>query len=468
MASSLLLLLLLTAEPTAVAPPSPAAPTEAAPAAAEEHFTRGLEALKARDSAAAITALAACVQALPSRVDCRWELGWAYSLENKWTEALAQWTEVQKLNPDQPDLESALTQARAQAALQERLAKPSVPSERPSPPADAKVRIRAVGDVMLGTTVPEGVLPPGGARSVLAGVRGLLEDADLTFVNLEGPLCDSGETKKCRSNNQCYAFRSPTSYAQVLKEAGVDIASTANNHSGDFGEPCRRETEAALDAAGIPWSGPPGTVATVERNGLRIGMVAFHTSPSCNHLNNLPTAKALVRSVAASHDIVLVSFHGGAEGSRALHVPHGKEKFMGEDRGDLRTFTRAMVDAGAHVVLGHGPHVARAMEFHKGRLIAYSMGNFATYGRFNLQGAQGLGMVLEVELDARGRFLSGRILPTKQVAKGLAVPDEAGGVIALVRKLTAKDFPQTGAQIADDGTLTPRGKEKLSAQKGTP
>jgi hypothetical protein len=464
MASSLLLLLLLTAEP------APAAPIEVDPvaAAANEHFARGLEALKAQDSAAAISALSACVQALPSRVDCRWELGWAYSLENKWTEALAQWTEVRKLNPDQPDLESALTQARAQAALQERLAKPTQPAERPAPPVGAKVRIRAVGDVMLGTTVPEGVLPPGGAESVIAGVRGLLEDADLTFVNLEGPLCDSGETKKCRSNNQCYAFRSPTAYAQVLKQAGVDMASTANNHSGDFGEPCRRETEAALDAAGIAWSGPPGTVATVERNGLRIGMVAFHTSASCNHLNNLPTAKALVRSVAASHDIVLVSFHGGAEGSKALHVPPGKEKFMGEDRGDLRTFTRAMVDSGAHVVFGHGPHVARAMEFHKGRLIAYSMGNFATYGRFNLQGAQGLGMVLEVELDAKGRYLSGRILPTRQQDKGIVVPDEAVGVISLVRKLTEQDFPQTGARIAEDGTLSPRGKEKLSAQQGAP
>jgi hypothetical protein len=459
MSSSLLLLLLLSTTPPPSADPAPAA---------DEHFAQGIEALKARDSAAAITALSACVQAQPSRVDCRWELGWAYSLENRWTEALAQWTQVQKLRPDQPDLESALTQARAQAELQERLAHPPAPSKRPTPPADARVRIRAVGDVMLGTTVPEGYLPPGGAESVIAGVRGLLEDADLTFVNLEGPLCDSGETKKCRSNNQCYAFRSPTSYARVLRDAGVDVASTANNHSGDFGEECRRQTEGALDAVGIAWSGPPGSVATVERNGLRIGMVAFHTAPSCNHLNNLPTAQALVHSVAASHDLVLVSFHGGAEGGKALHVPHGKEKFMGEDRGDLRTFTRAMVDAGAHLVLGHGPHVARAMEFHKGRLIAYSMGNFATYGRFNLRGAQGLGMVLEVELDARGRFLSGRILPTRQEGEGIVVPDQTGGVISLVRRLSAQDFPQTGAQVADDGTLSPRGKAKLSAQQDAP
>jgi poly-gamma-glutamate capsule biosynthesis protein CapA/YwtB (metallophosphatase superfamily) len=436
--------------------------------ATDEQFARGVEALKAQDARSAITALAACVEATPTRVDCRWELGWAYSLENKWAEALAQWTEVQKLKPDQPDLGNALTQARAQAALQERLAKPGTPTKRPAPPEDAKVRIRATGDVMLGTTEPVGHLPPEGPDGVIAAVRPLLEDADLTFVNLEGPLCDGGVTTKCRSPKGCYAFRSPTSYGQALKDAGVDVASTANNHSGDYGEECRRQTEATLDKLGIAWSGPPGSVATLERNGLRIGLVAFHTSASCNHLNNLPTAKALVRLVAASHDLVIVSFHGGAEGSKAVRVPRGKEKFMGEDRGDLRAFTHAMVDSGAHLVMGHGPHVARAMEFYKGRLIAYSMGNFATYGRFTVTGVQGLGMVLEVELDREGRFLSGRILATRQHGEGIPEPDPQGGVISLVRKLTAQDFPQSGAQISEEGVISPRGKASLSSQRGTP
>jgi hypothetical protein len=435
----------------------------ASPADADAHYSRGVEALKAQDFRTAITELSACAEAVPSRVDCRWELGWAYSVEARWSEALAQWTEVKKLQPDHPEVEAALAQARGQAALQAKLAQAPQASNRPPPPPGAKVRIRAVGDVMLGTTVPEGYLPPEGASSVIAGVRPLLEDADLTFVNLEGPLCDNGTTKKCRSSGNCYAFRSPTAYGQVLKDAGVDIASTANNHSGDFGELCRRETEATLDALGIPWSGPPGTVATIERNGLRIGMVAFHTSPSCNHLNNLTTATALVRSAAAEHDLVVVSFHGGAEGGKALHVPQGREMFFGEDRGDLRTFTRAVVDAGAHLVLGHGPHVARGMEFYKGRLIAYSMGNFATYGRFNLKGPQGLGMVLEVELDGQGRFQSGRILPTRQVDKGLAVPDPDGGVISLVRELTTTDFPGTGARIAEDGTFKPSARGSESA-----
>ncbi|WP_443651672.1 CapA family protein [Corallococcus terminator] len=422
----------------------------------DAHYARGVEALKSKDGPTAIAELSACVQAAPSRADCRWELGWAYSLDGRWSETLTQWTQVRALKPDQPDLEGALTQARSQAALQARLAQPVDGTPRPPPPPGAKVRIRATGDLMLGTTVPEGYLPPEGGASVIASVRPLLEDADLTFVNLEGPLCDTGRTTKCRSPANCYAFRSPTSFGQYIKDAGVDVVSTANNHSGDFGEECRRTTESTLDALGIAWSGPPGSVATMERNGLKIGLVAFHTSAGCNHLNNLPNATALVKQVAATHDIVVVSFHGGAEGGKALHVPQGREMFFGEDRGDLRVFTHAVVDAGAHLVLGHGPHVARAMEFYQGRLIAYSMGNFATYGRFNLKGPQGLGMVLEVELDGQGRFSNGRILPTKQVGEGITQPDPAGNVVSLVRKLSQEDFPDTGARIADDGRLSPR------------
>jgi hypothetical protein len=166
--------------------------------------------------------------------------------------------------------------------------------------------------------------------------------------------------------------------------------------------------------------------------------------------------------VARTHDVVVVSFHGGAEGSKALHVPKGRELFLGENRGDLRAFTHAVVDAGADLVLGHGPHVARAMEFYKDTLIVYSMGNFATYGQFNLKGPQGLGMVVEAELGGDGRFVSARILPTKQEGKGIPVPDPERQVISLVRQLTEEDFPNTGAVVGEDGTLTLR-KRSVSA-----
>ncbi|HYO56398.1 CapA family protein [Archangium sp.] len=438
--------------------PNPLPEGEGAAEGADSLYARGVEALEAKDAPAAIASFSACTRVAPSRIDCHWELGWAYSLLNRWSDALTEWTAVQKLDPNHPDLEDALTQARGQSSLQQKLATgdSAKPSPRSAPPKDARVRIRAVGDVMLGTDFPEGLMPPDDGASSLSAVYPLLRDADLTFVNLEGPLCDNGETKKCRKGGNCYAFRTPTRYGKYFQEAGVDIASTANNHSGDFGELCRRETEATLDSLGIAWSGPAGSVATVERNGLRIGMVAFHTSASCNHLNNTATAAALVRQVRQNHDLVLVSFHGGAEGSKALNIPKGREMFFGEDRGDLRLFTHAVIDAGADLVLGHGPHVVRAMEFYKDRLIVYSMGNFATYGSFNLKGPQGLGMVVDVELDSQGRFRSGRILPTRQEGKGIPVPDASGEVIPLVRRLTGEDFPDTGAVIGSEGTISPR------------
>ena len=451
----------------AAAPAEPAAPAAQGEAAqaADAHYARGVEALKVKDANAAIASFSDCTRAAPSRVDCHWELGWAYSLVNRWSDALTEWSTVQSLDPQHPDLEDALTQARGQSSLQRKLAAADAkPAPRTAPPPGARVRIRAVGDVMLGSSFPEGLLPPDDGAASLANVASLLRDADLTFVNLEGPLCDNGETKKCRKGGNCYAFRSPTHYGNYLKDVGVDLASTANNHSGDFGELCRRETEATLDKLGIAWSGPPGSVATVERNGLRIGMVAFHTSAACNYLNDTASAAALVRSAKQNHDVVLVSFHGGAEGGKALNIPQGSELFFGENRGNLRLFTHAVIDAGADLVLGHGPHVVRAMEFYKDRLIVYSMGNFATYGTFNLKGPQGLGLVVDVELDAQGRFRAGRILPTRQEGRGIPQPDASGEVIPLVRRLTGEDFPETGAQIGADGTISPRKPIAAGAQ----
>jgi len=152
---------------------------------------------------------------------------------------------------------------------------------------------------------------------------------------------------------------------------------------------------------------------------------------------------------------VIVSFHGGAEGRAAIHVPYGTETFFGENRGDLRTFSHAVVDAGADLVLGHGPHVLRGMELYKDRLIAYSLGNFATYGRFNLSGNSGLGVILEVNMDPAGGFISGQLFPTRQIGQGIPTKDTQGRAIDLIRTLSHQDFPEYGIQVAQDGTIAP-------------
>lgn len=323
-------------------------------------------------------------------------------------------------------------------------------------PPEPVLRVRAVGDVMLGTTVPEGKLPPDDGVTLLDGVKAALADADVTFANFEGPLCDSGTSAKCRKGGNCFAFRSPTRYAKYLAEAGIDVGSTANNHSGDFGEACRRETEAALDAQHIAWSGPPGSVAHLEAKGKRIALIAFHTSGACNDVNDLATAKKRVAAAKAESDLVFVSFHGGAEGTQATHVKDGAEKYLGENRGDLKAFTHGVIDAGADLVIGHGPHVVRGMELYKDRLIAYSLGNFATYGRFDLSGPLGVTVMLEAELAADGRFVRGKLLPTRQEGKGVPVLDPSGRGAKLVLQLTQEDFPKTGVHIDPNGyTLSP-------------
>jgi poly-gamma-glutamate capsule biosynthesis protein CapA/YwtB (metallophosphatase superfamily) len=322
-------------------------------------------------------------------------------------------------------------------------------------PAPA-LSVRAVGDMMLGSAFPDGYLPPDDAASSLAAVASLLSDADLTFANLEGPLCDDGETTKCKPDKppgSCYAFRSPTRYGKLLKEVGIDVVSTANNHAGDFGSACRDSTERTLDGLGIAHSGRSGDVASMDVKGKRVALIAFYTGESANYLNDHAKAQSLVRGLAANHDIVIVSFHGGAEGSKATHVPEGDELFLGENRGDLRTFTHLVIDAGADLVIGHGPHVLRGMELYNDRLIAYSLGNFATYGRFSLSGNLGVGAVLEADLASDGTFLGGQIFPTRQTGKGIPELDPEGKAITLVRLLTAEDFPQSGAPISGNGRI---------------
>ncbi len=417
-------------------------------------YTTGQEALAAGRVNDATRYFSECLTADPQAVECAWELGWARWKGTDWDGVTTAWRKVQALQPGHPEVGKYLPLAEAQASAiaAARTALAQAPAPRPAP--SGSVRIRAVGDIMMGTDFPAGCLPPDGGAGAFAAVQGLLSDADLTFGNLEGPLCDSGTTTKCGEGENCYAFRTPTAYGKWLDTAGFDLGSTANNHAEDFGLTCRLETEATLDALGIAWSGRPGTVATVERNGLKIGMIGFHTNPNSHFVNDLESAAVLVGAVARAHDLVIVSFHGGAEGRNATHVKAGTEMFLGEDRGDLRKFARTVIGAGADLVLGHGPHVPRALEVVDGHLVAYSLGNFSTYGRFNLSGDLATSLVLEVTLDATGAFTGGKILPVHQAGAGIPEPDPTGRAIALVRELTAADFPTTGAHIAADGTIT--------------
>jgi poly-gamma-glutamate capsule biosynthesis protein CapA/YwtB (metallophosphatase superfamily) len=76
-------------------------------------------------------------------------------------------------------------------------------------------------------------------------------------------------------------------------------------------------------------------------------------------------AIASVKKLKASCDIVIVPMHAGAEGRSAIHVLKQIELFLGPNRGNVYRVAHAMIDAGADVVIGHGPHVPRAMKYIK-------------------------------------------------------------------------------------------------------
>ena len=323
-------------------------------------------------------------------------------------------------------------------------------------PVKRSVNIIGVGDIMLGTNFPsDSYLPPNDGKDLLKPVDSILNDADITFGNLEGViLTGDGNVKKCGDPKNCYAFKSPDHYLSYLKSAGFDVLSVANNHVGDFGDTGRKNTVKRLEEEEIAFAGLldyPYT--TFEKGGLTYGFVAFSPNTGTVRINEYDRAKEIVSHLDTIVDIVIVSFHGGAEGSSHSHINKKREIFLGENRGNPHEFARLVIDAGADIVFGHGPHVTRAIDLYKDRFISYSLGNFATYGRFNLRGINGIAPIIKVTTDDKGVFEKAQIISVKQVGEGGPQIDESNEVIKEIIKLTTTDLPECELLISEDGTV---------------
>jgi hypothetical protein len=264
--------------------------------------------------------------------------------------------------------------------------------------------------------------------------------------------------KVCRNPNTCFVFRSPSWHAQYLRQVGFNLMSIANNHGGDFGQAGHVATHQALRRAQVFAAGRDQdglrTSVIVIRDGVRVGLAAFGHNPGLPQITDYAQVTRIVSGLRREADLVVVSFHGGAEGNAVTGVPRRTEMFLGENRGDVFRFARAAVDAGAHVVFGHGPHVPRAVEVYKGRFIAYSLGNFWTYGRFNLRDNGGLAPVAEVVLTRDGRIWSARIHSATQAHPGGPQLDPDRRAARLMAQLTARDFPEARLTFSPDGQIT--------------
>jgi hypothetical protein len=310
-----------------------------------------------------------------------------------------------------------------------------------------------VGDIALST---QRGLPPGGLFHALAPVNRQLHQAQVTLGNLEGTLSVGGASK-CGvgvGGGTCFAFQAPPSTAHALRALGFRLVNQANNHSLDFGYSGRAQTLAALDRAGIAHTGLPGEITHLRVAGLRIAFLGFAPYSFDANLLDIPAAQSLVRKARRHDAIVVVIIHAGAEGADQLHTPYGTQYYLGENRGNARAFAHAVINAGASMVLGSGPHVIRGIERYRGRLIAYSLGDFVGYHTLSDAGVLSQSAILRVKLAPGGRVLAARWISIRLLG-GLPRPEPSEQSARLVARLSDEDFR------ADHFNIPPGGRFRL-------
>jgi poly-gamma-glutamate capsule biosynthesis protein CapA/YwtB (metallophosphatase superfamily) len=277
---------------------------------------------------------------------------------------------------------------------------------------------------------------------------------DVVLGNLEGTLTGRGTPKCGTGSSDCFSFHAPPAYARVLRAAGFTVMNLANNHAMDYGDIGQEDTVAAVRKARLLTTGRPGEIAYTKVRGVRVAVLGFAPYPWAQSLLDLPAAEALVRKADRWADLVVVTMHAGAEGGEHQHVRPGNEWFLGEKRGNSVAFAHSVVRAGADLVVGSGPHVLRGMEWYRGRLIAYSLGNFVGYRTLNTSGVTGVSGILHVTLRRDGSWKDGRLNAVTIAGNGIPRPDRDGAARGIVRTLSREDFGKGAMQISTTGALS--------------
>ena len=258
------------------------------------------------------------------------------------------------------------------------------------------------GDIMMNRGVEQVIQKHGGGDWMFPFryMRDVLQDADITFGNLEGPVSDKGTEA-----GSIYSFRMDPQVVPTLKETGFDVLSLANNHMGDWSREAFEDTMRRLQRGGIVYAGggwnekESWEPAIFEVHGKRVGFVAFsdvgpmwmQSKEALSGIAAVPAGNAgkhyvekAIFEASRKADILVVSFHFGEEYENA---PNARQKEL----------ARAAIDAGARVVIGTHPHVVQSIEEYGGGVIAYSLGNFIFDQNFSAETMEGL--LLKIEFD---------------------------------------------------------------------
>jgi poly-gamma-glutamate capsule biosynthesis protein CapA/YwtB (metallophosphatase superfamily) len=271
--------------------------------------------------------------------------------------------------------------------------------------------------------------------------------------NFEG-VATSNTYSKCKlSSINCFSFNGNTNFVNLLSDASFDDLNVANNHFNDYGKIGQEETVAEIQNAGMRASGIKDEITYLTRNDIKIGIVGFSTYSWTTDMNKKENLQKLINMAKQNADIVIVVFHGGGEGIKYAHTPTEREWYLGEDRGDVRSFAHDAIDAGADIVLGSGPHVLRGIERYNDKIIAYSMGNFASANTLATSGALKTSAMLEAVFHKDGSLVSGTIFPFEIDKDGIPHPDLNNIAISTINELSKSDFDEQGVVLSSEGEI---------------
>ena len=290
--------------------------------------------------------------------------------------------------------------------------------ESPGPPSLPSVIIAAGGDTVLGFNLQshfDAQLEAGTSREQLwplyfAGVKAMLDSADLALVNLECPFTERG-VKLVKNFN----FQARSELVEILKAGSIDLVTLANNHTMDYGSVGLEDTITTLKSAGIAYFGAGENLARarapaiLEAQGLRIGFLGYYFQTAADmleprSLHATTTSPGVagcyvdtdciaqqvtddVRRLVPEVDAAIVYFHWGKENST-------------EVRDYQVTLAHLCIDLGCKAVLGAHPHRFQGVELYRNAPIFYSLGNFVYGGRKDPQDTFSAIALLHLRKDA--------------------------------------------------------------------
>jgi poly-gamma-glutamate capsule biosynthesis protein CapA/YwtB (metallophosphatase superfamily) len=287
----------------------------------------------------------------------------------------------------------------------------------PANPTSKKWTLAAVGDIGLGRSVYTQMATNSDFLRPFSYYRDTLRTADLAIANLECALSDDHAVV----SNGGMTFVAPFAAAAGLKDSGLDAVSVANNHSFNAGAAGYRDTLRELGRLGIAGFGggldstAAHTASILTTGGVRVALLGYSSiigstaaganSPGMAYLSMAPWGQydpsqadamaADIRAARSKADVVIVYYHWGTE-------------YTHDANADQRTIAHRAIEAGADVVLGAHPHWVQGVEWYRGHLIAYSLGNFIFDQDFATETKQGT--MLQATFEGK-RLISAGLVP---------------------------------------------------------